>query len=132
MALAADFLEDVGHKNPRSLGTPVQASVPKSLLKQWMAWDNGFRQVICETNYLDAFNLVKCDLSSVMDHRDLVSKIKDTELLSWFMSITFIQRSANTAADLMAKQAASSQLVYTEWSIPSDDLKLIIHQDSVS
>ncbi|MED6191505.1 hypothetical protein PIB30_000602 [Stylosanthes scabra] len=89
-------------------------------------------KVICETDCLEAFSPVNYDLSSMMDHRDLVSKIKDTKLLPWSMHINFIQRSANTAADFLAKQAASSQLVYTEWSLPSDDLKHVIHEDSVS
>ncbi|MED6213778.1 hypothetical protein PIB30_096649 [Stylosanthes scabra] len=96
-----------------------------------LAWDKGFRQVICETDSLDAFNLVHCELSYVMEHRDLVSKIKDVELLPWSMRITLIQRSANNAADYLAKQAASSQLPYREWSDPSYDINLVIQQDCI-
>ncbi|MED6219568.1 hypothetical protein PIB30_036908 [Stylosanthes scabra] len=45
-----------------------------------LAWNFGYHQVICERNSLDAFNLVTLDLSLVMEHRDLVARIKDVEL----------------------------------------------------
>ncbi|MED6121241.1 hypothetical protein PIB30_028069 [Stylosanthes scabra] len=94
--------------------------------------DPHLRLIICETDSLDAFNLVNLDLSLVMDHRDLVSQIKDVELWPWSLQIKLIQRSANNAADLMAKHAASSQLVFREWPSPSSDLLLVIQQDLAS
>ncbi|MED6221328.1 hypothetical protein PIB30_053366, partial [Stylosanthes scabra] len=68
-----------------------------------------FHQNVCETDSLDAFNLVNLDLSLVMDHRNLPSEIKD--------------------ADLMAKHVASFQLAFREWPSPSSDLLLVIQQD---
>ncbi|MED6193401.1 hypothetical protein PIB30_019137 [Stylosanthes scabra] len=53
-------------------------------------------------------------LGSLVLARDLASKIKEVELWPWCLRIKLIQRSANMASDLLAKHAASSQLVYTE------------------
>ncbi|MED6155901.1 hypothetical protein PIB30_009676 [Stylosanthes scabra] len=79
----------------------------------------------------DAYNLLNFDASLVMEHTDLVSKIKDIELWSWSFRIKLIQRMVNSAADFLAKQAASSRLVYTEWGSPLADLLLVIQQDKV-
>ncbi|MED6122012.1 hypothetical protein PIB30_035746 [Stylosanthes scabra] len=63
-----------------------------------LAWEYGFRQVICETNSLDAYKLLNFEAFFVMEHTDLDSKIKNMELWPWSFCIKLIQQMAKSAA----------------------------------
>ncbi|MED6132276.1 hypothetical protein PIB30_017543, partial [Stylosanthes scabra] len=45
-----------------------------------LTWEKGFKNVICETGSLDAFSLIGGGLAFIVEHRDLLSKIRDVEL----------------------------------------------------
>ncbi|MED6199202.1 hypothetical protein PIB30_073723, partial [Stylosanthes scabra] len=79
--------------------------------------------VICETDCLEALNLIHLrDISPTVDHFDLLSDIKALSNRDWTIHVTLIRRSANNAADLMAKCAARNQDNYFVWNQPSNDL----------
>ncbi|MED6124042.1 hypothetical protein PIB30_055267 [Stylosanthes scabra] len=82
-----------------------------TLLAIWhglvLAWENGCRQVICETDSIEAFSLINSGHAShASDHFDLLSKIIDVLYCWWSVCVTLIQRSANNVADYLAKYAA--------------------------
>ncbi|KAL4300386.1 hypothetical protein AHAS_Ahas17G0195700 [Arachis hypogaea] len=72
-----------------------------------MAWDCEYKEVICETDNLDAFFLVSRGTTSMITNdSDLLGKIKEMLQRNWTATLVLIQRTANRAADLMAKTAA--------------------------
>ncbi|MED6192359.1 hypothetical protein PIB30_009438 [Stylosanthes scabra] len=88
-----------------------------------LAWDSGYREVICETNSLEAFSLINNDyVSPASDHYDLLLMIKDVLQRNWLACVTLIQRTANAATDYLAKHAALFQPYYREWNEPWADL----------
>ncbi|MED6114628.1 hypothetical protein PIB30_082202 [Stylosanthes scabra] len=88
----------------------------------------GQRSVICETDYLDAYNLV---LSTFVasSHQDLVSKIHEFLTRQWNITFLLIEHTANGVADLLAKQAATSQHGLIEWSSPSTDISSLVFKE---
>ncbi|MED6207813.1 hypothetical protein PIB30_039189 [Stylosanthes scabra] len=72
------------------------------------------------------------DCVHVYNHQNLVWKIKDIIQRHWSVRILLIQRSANSVANSLAKNAATSQLAYSEWSTPSVDLLGLLQQDLVT
>ncbi|MED6139509.1 hypothetical protein PIB30_084482, partial [Stylosanthes scabra] len=95
-----------------------------------LAWNQGSRSVICETDCLEALNLIHLtDISPTVDHYDLLSDIKALSNRDWTIHVTLIQRSANNAADLLAKCAARNQDDYFIWNQPSIDLMVLLQQE---
>ncbi|MED6140124.1 hypothetical protein PIB30_090114, partial [Stylosanthes scabra] len=81
-----------------------------------LAWECGCKEVICETDYLDAYLLITQDQNlSNSDLSDLLYKIHDVLKWNWSVIVTLIQRTANSAADHMARRATSLQHYYSEW-----------------
>ncbi|KAL4343881.1 hypothetical protein AHAS_Ahas11G0122700 [Arachis hypogaea] len=71
-----------------------------------MAWNCECKEVICETDNLDAFLLVSQGTTSMIrNDSDLLDKIKEMLQRNWTATLVLIQRTANKAADLMAKTA---------------------------
>ncbi|MED6162698.1 hypothetical protein PIB30_073012 [Stylosanthes scabra] len=57
----------------------------------YLACESSFQRIICETDSLDAYNLLKLDSPFVMEHTDLVFiKIKDMQLWPWSLHINLI------------------------------------------
>ncbi|MED6138753.1 hypothetical protein PIB30_077457 [Stylosanthes scabra] len=118
------------------LGSAVENTILRcELLDIWhelvLAWENGCRQVICETDSIEAFSLINNGHASpASDHFDLVSKIIDVLHRRWFVCVTLIQRSANNVANHLVKYAAHLQLSYREWSEPWTELLAQIRQDN--
>ncbi|KAL4293782.1 hypothetical protein AHAS_Ahas18G0162500 [Arachis hypogaea] len=80
-----------------------------------MAWDCECKEVICETDNLDAFLLVsRSTTSMIRNDSGLLDKIKEMLQRNWTATLVLIQRTANKAADLMAKTAILNKQVYLE------------------
>ncbi|KAL4330856.1 hypothetical protein AHAS_Ahas13G0441900 [Arachis hypogaea] len=98
-----------------------------------MAWDCECKEVICETDNLDAFFLVSRGTTSMITNdSDLLGKIKEMLQRNWTATLVLIQRTANRAADLMAKTAALNKQVYLEWLQPPNNLDIIIREECYS
>ncbi|KAL4321932.1 hypothetical protein AHAS_Ahas14G0159900 [Arachis hypogaea] len=80
-----------------------------------MAWDCECKEVICETDNLDAFLLVSRGTTSMIrNDSGMLDKIKEMLQRNWTATLVLIQRTANKAADLMAKTAVLNKQVYLE------------------
>ncbi|MED6201129.1 hypothetical protein PIB30_091870 [Stylosanthes scabra] len=92
---------------------------------------NGYRQVICETDSLEAY-LITQSSNMVMnqDTRDLQAKIIDILHWDWTAQIQLIQREANSVADSMAKEAAMLQHDYVDWLAPQPFIVSLIRMDN--
>ncbi|KAL4295023.1 hypothetical protein AHAS_Ahas18G0286600 [Arachis hypogaea] len=98
-----------------------------------MAWDCEYKEVICETDNLDAFLLVSRGTTNMITNdSDLLGKIKEMLQRNWTATLVLIQRTANRAADLMAKTAALNKQVYLEWLQPPNNLDIIIREEYYS
>ncbi|MED6180961.1 hypothetical protein PIB30_014940 [Stylosanthes scabra] len=89
-----------------------------------LAWECGCKNVICETDCVNAFSLLTkkyihmswSDIRNMIrDHNDLVAKIDDVLHWDWTAIFSLIEPRANTAAGLMAEKSAREQHGYIEW-----------------
>ncbi|XP_015946532.1 uncharacterized protein LOC107471560 [Arachis duranensis] len=95
-----------------------------------LAWESGFREVICETDCLEALFLVNQRmLSKDIPEWDLAKHIQEVMNWNWRVSILLIQRTANSVADCMAKAAASVADIHLNWSQPWSELQHLIDLD---
>ncbi|MED6176622.1 hypothetical protein PIB30_089990 [Stylosanthes scabra] len=95
-----------------------------------LAWECGCKVVVYETDCLEAYLLINQRNNFVQEaYRDILMRIKETLLRSWVASVMLIQRTANGAADLMAKEAARHQNRYMEWLEPWDSLSSVILEE---
>ncbi|MED6139027.1 hypothetical protein PIB30_079972 [Stylosanthes scabra] len=80
------------------------------------------------------YDMVYCLLGKLASGMlsDWVLRVKDIIQRQWSVCIVLIQRSANSVADPLAKNAATGQLTYSEWSSPSDDLLALLQKDIVT
>ncbi|QHN83565.1 uncharacterized protein DS421_20g705850 [Arachis hypogaea] len=96
----------------------------------FLAWESGFREVICETDCLEALFLVNQRmLGKDIPEWDLAKHIQEVMNWNWRVSILLIQRTANSVADCMAKAAASVADIHSNWSQPWSELQHLIYLD---
>ena len=95
-----------------------------------LAWDVDQRDVICETDCVEAFNLVTQDGFGFID--PLVLKIRDIMHWNWRVDFRLIMRDANTVADTMAKMAMKLQLSHVELLSPWEEFKSSLKRDCPS
>ncbi|MED6108101.1 hypothetical protein PIB30_118707 [Stylosanthes scabra] len=108
----------------------TDSSLVCELLAIWhglfLAWEACFRNVLCETYCWEAYNLLHQDSVEVCDHQDLIFRIKSIMLRHWSVRFMLIQCTANSIADFLARNDATSQLDYSERSTPSNDLLTLL------
>jgi len=90
----------------------------------------GQRDVICETDCVEAFNLVTQDGFGLIDL--LVLKIRDIMHWNWRVDFRLIMRDANTVADTMAKMTMKLQLSHVELLLPWEEFKSSLKWDCPS
>ncbi|XP_057747767.1 uncharacterized protein LOC130966964 [Arachis stenosperma] len=95
-----------------------------------LAWESGFREVICETDCLEALFLVNQKmLGKDIPEWDLAKYIQEVMNWNWRVSVLLIQRTANSVADCMAKAAASDADIHSNWSQPWSEFQHLIDLD---
>ncbi|XP_072076503.1 uncharacterized protein [Arachis hypogaea] len=81
---------------------------------------------------LELFCKASGTTSMITNDSDLLDKIKEMLQRNWTTTLVLIQRTANKAADLMAKTAALNKQVYLEWLQPPNNLDIIIREECYS
>ncbi|XP_057760108.1 uncharacterized protein LOC130980443 [Arachis stenosperma] len=97
-----------------------------------LAWDSGQRDIICETDCVEAFTIVNNlqDCSVFIDH--LVLKIRDIISWKWRADLQLILRDANTVADIMARTAMRTLSPQVELPLPWKEFESSIQRDCLS
>ncbi|MED6203836.1 hypothetical protein PIB30_003125 [Stylosanthes scabra] len=105
-------------------------NLPHCLKGMLLAWENGFREVICETDNIEVYMIAHKvqDIGTGLN-LDLTSKIRDLLHRNWWIEIRLIQRTANCVADAMAKTAARHHYPHMEWLQSWSDLIPVLRQD---
>ncbi|MED6144650.1 hypothetical protein PIB30_017750 [Stylosanthes scabra] len=121
LAVALEITDSFGDWVIGSAGTIMETSILRcELFAVWrdllLTWENGHREVICETDNIDVFRFAQWPCRAVgANSMDLISKIQDILSRNWTVHVNLIQRSANQVADFMAKEAAVKRLPHAEW-----------------
>ncbi|MED6202826.1 hypothetical protein PIB30_109491, partial [Stylosanthes scabra] len=92
-----------------------------------MAWECGFRDVSCETDSLNAF--LASQPHSNSEHAadvDLIVKIQEVLQWNWSAEVVLIQRTANAAADFLAKSVVDKSIGYVELLEPLNGMHNIL------
>ncbi|MED6105976.1 hypothetical protein PIB30_000765 [Stylosanthes scabra] len=74
-----------------------------------LTWDCGCRDVMCEIDSLDAFLAAQPAADA-----DLIEKIHEVLARKWNAQVVLIQRTANIAADFLAKHAVERNIEHME------------------
>ena len=95
-----------------------------------LAWELGYRKIICETDSLEVFNLVTA--ASTPSRHSCHQILQDTKMLtlnSWVLRFSHVICAANSAADYLAKCGAASNTAVAQWAGPDSKLSLLLHRD---
>ncbi|MED6212007.1 hypothetical protein PIB30_078985 [Stylosanthes scabra] len=80
-----------------------------------LAWDCGCRDVVCEIDSLDTFLAAQPQYNPCQAaDSDLIEKIHEVLLWNWSAEVVLVQRTANTAADFLAKHAVEMSINHLE------------------
>ncbi|MED6179515.1 hypothetical protein PIB30_117677 [Stylosanthes scabra] len=100
-----------------------------------LAWDQGHRNVCCETGCVRAHCLFQCSDSDdgvVMRSAEVDLLVKEIRRLlrrPWNVQLSHVFRSANTAAGYLAKLASKSAMDLQVWSSPPPGMEALLHSD---
>ncbi|MED6133620.1 hypothetical protein PIB30_029792 [Stylosanthes scabra] len=98
-----------------------------------LAWECGLKEIVCETDYLEAYLLVTRDnINMAMECSDLVLMIREVIQRNWVVVVKLIHRTANDVADYLAKQSARQCQPYVELLASNSVLENILAKDLLS
>ena len=95
------------------------------------AWGHGFRNIVCETDSLEAYFEVTA--SSTSPRHSSFHLIKEIQILltrNWIVRFSHVLRSGNTCADFLARHGAMAAMEFVQWDSPNDALQLLLLRDS--
>ncbi|MED6161223.1 hypothetical protein PIB30_058685 [Stylosanthes scabra] len=89
-----------------------------------LALDCGYRDVVCETDSLDAFLAAQPQANPCQAaDADLIEKIHEVLARNWNAQVVLIQRIANITADFLAKHAVERNIEHMELLQPLNRLE---------
>ena len=95
------------------------------------AWRIGTRNLICETDSLEAFRAVTTP--SFHPRHSCAAILHQVHLMlkrDWTVTFSHVLRSGNTSADYLARHGAISGTGFVEWDSPNRALQLLLQRDS--
>lgn len=95
-----------------------------------MAWERGYRVVDCQSDSMDAVNLVMSVPPTRHLYVSLIWDIKDLLARDWLVDIHHILREGNACADFLAKHGAGQDQEFVSIDQPSPDLGLLLLADA--
>lgn len=81
-----------------------------------LAWNNGFRKVLCESDSMTALDLISSKLDKTHPYFPLVDRIKQFKHHSWELSFHHSLREGNFCADWLAKFGSSMDHGLHTWN----------------
>lgn len=81
-----------------------------------LARNNGYQDVICESDCKSALSLITNGYSHVHPHAPLVNKIRKFQSYSWRLQFTHTLREGNFCTDWLAKYGASLDAALCTWN----------------
>lgn len=96
-----------------------------------VAWDMGFRLVICESDSQVAISLVTTEVDQFHPHANLINSIKRLTTRDWTLVFTHTLRKGNECADWFAKTGASSDVDFLLWDFCPQQLHSVMLADAI-
>lgn len=97
-----------------------------------IAWENGFRAVLCESDSLEAVSMISDN--SKHDFHEYAATLCDIMVLlryQWSVQIKHVFREANTCADFLAKLEVNQNSVWKFWKDPPALMGSLLLKDSL-
>lgn len=73
-----------------------------------LAWRNGYRDIVCETDSMMALNLIKDGVDLFHPHASILANIHKVMAQDWNVELIHTLREGNSCADWLAKNGASA------------------------
>ncbi|KAE9610055.1 putative ribonuclease H-like domain-containing protein [Lupinus albus] len=96
-----------------------------------LAWDMGFRKVICYSDSMDVISLVHGSRPNYHHYMATVLRIQDLIYMDWEISINHILRKGNSCADYLAKKGVTSTSTFTILDYVPYELKYMLFSDAI-
>lgn len=96
-----------------------------------IAWEHGFRRIVCESDSLDAVNLVQNAIIPSHQHAGILFSIKDRLALDWNVQVVHTLREGNNCADALAKMGACSGSNILVWEHPPRSVEHLLLMDAL-
>lgn len=95
-----------------------------------LAWDQGYRQVVCYSDSLLAIHLVQGPFNQLHAYATVIQNIKDCIHRNWSVQILHTLREGNSATDFMAKMGANSTEHWSVFRHPPHGMADILARDA--
>ena len=94
-----------------------------------LAWQHGFRKVVCEVDCLEVVRLVLHEFSSFHRYLAIIKDIQALLAKDWLCVLHHVYREGNQAADFLARLGA--EVVHEErvWEYPPVGLEHLLFAD---
>ncbi|PNX57966.1 ribonuclease H [Trifolium pratense] len=114
------------------------ASMPSILYAEIMAvlhglelcWNNGYTNLVCFSDSLQAVSLIKNGVSPYHTYANEIHKIRQLIGRDWNVSIDHTLREGNACADFLAKLGASSKSSLVILEAPPSDMSRLLLADA--
>lgn len=95
-----------------------------------LAWDRGFRNLICYTDSLHAKSLITDQVIVYHRYASILQEIRDLLALPWTVGLRHVLREGNQCADHLAKFGANNAFVLKIFDSPPPDLYVCLSGDA--
>lgn len=95
-----------------------------------LAWDRGYKTLICYTDSLNAKILITDQDITYHRYAAILQDIRDLMKLPWSVELVHTLREGNQCADLLAKKGAASEAGLQIFNTPPPDLKVSLIGDA--
>lgn len=96
-----------------------------------VAWDAGYRFIVCESDSATALRLIKENNNPFHPYSPLISQIQRLVTQQWDVSFTHTLREGNTVADWLAKTGATHDSYFIAWRECPAQLQSSVLADSL-
>jgi len=96
-----------------------------------IAWDQGYRHLVCYSNFTLAIQLVNTVVNPWHLFAPIISNIKDLMARDWNLQLSHTWKEANATADFMTKMGVSCNQTWQEFLEPPDGILPLMQDDAL-
>lgn len=121
----------VGFAGFCGITTNINAELLAIYYGHTLAWNKGYKDVICESDSKIAISLVTQGCHKAHPYAPLINQIRKFQTSSWRLQFKHTLREGNFYADWLAKYGANSDVAFATWNDCLHQLDSLLLADAI-